>query len=78
MPHSKAYNAGKHVHNFFAEIGTFVAKVGVTIGHGAKVGVTTVGHTVGDFARGVKDGGPVDAKPKAASPKPATRKPAAA
>lgn len=44
-----AYNAGKHVHNFFA-----------MIGHGIAVGVTTVGRTVRDFGAGVKDGGPAE------------------
>lgn len=51
--HTRAYNAGAHVHNFFA-----------MIGHGVAVGVTTVGRTVRDFAVGVKNGGEVEEKPK--------------
>lgn len=44
---TRAYNAGRHVHNFFA-----------AIGHGVYTGVKAVGTTVRDFAVGVKEGGP--------------------
>lgn len=52
---TKAYRAGQHVHNFFAMIGT-----------GIYVGASTVGATVRDFAKGVKEGGE-ESPPKAKS-----------
>lgn len=57
---SKAYNAGRHVHNFFA-----------TIGHGIAVGAMAVVHTVTDFSRGVKDGGEVEKKERSPRGQPA-------
>lgn len=47
MKHTRAYNAGRLVHNFFA-----------SIGHGVAVGAIGVKNVVVDFAVGVKDGGP--------------------
>jgi hypothetical protein len=43
---TRAYNAGAHVHNFFA-----------AIGHGVYTGAKAVGTTIRDFAVGVKEGG---------------------
>lgn len=50
---SKAYHAGRHVHNFFAMIGSALGTGGVA----AK-------NTVVDFVSGVKEGGPSDRKEK--------------
>lgn len=48
---SRAFNAGAHVHNFFA-----------AIGHGIAVGAVATKNTVTEFASGVKNGGKLDAK----------------
>lgn len=64
MKSSKAYRAGQHVHNFFAMIGTSIY-----------AGVSTVGATARDFAKGVKNGGESEESPQ---PKSRSRKEAAA
>lgn len=55
---SRAYNAGRHVHNFFAMIGSGVA-----------TGAIAVKDTVVEFGHGVKEGGPSDRKEKTAKAK---------
>lgn len=52
---TRAYNAGRNVHNFFAAIGSAVA-----------TGVKAVAHTVVDFGVGVKEGGPGEEEKKPA------------
>lgn len=56
MKTSKAYRAGQHVHNFFAMVGTTIYS-----------GVSTVGTTARDFAKGVKQGGESDEPPQSKS-----------
>lgn len=55
---SRAYHAGRHVHNFFAMIGNAVG-----------TGVVAAKNTVVDFASGIKEGGPSDRKEKPAKVK---------